>query len=168
MLATCQFNIDRGYYETFYDATVAHRLRYRKYAKWIAIALILAVARLYYRLFLSSGFEQHRVLAVVAGLVVAHCTWDAFSHRRRYVRRLVKDLPPDKFAIVRFDEQAFETQTRHSTSRQDFTGLQDVIPTPAGLILAFEHKMSIFVPRSSFESAESYESVIDTIAEARD
>lgn len=158
MIATAHINFDRNYFELFYDDWLRYRAKYRRYAIWLAVGLILIGIAL-----AIAAPEQWFVGGLIACVGVYEFVMAA-THKRRWVNARMSTTREEKRADVTFDGDSLTTTSIHASSTLRYAGFVEFVPASKGFFLIPDTGMSIYVPRASVDPTDSYLQLIDLLA----
>ncbi len=149
MEATAKMHFDRDYFEGSYSDWLAHRAKWRPYALAFALTAIMIGAALIY-------FLPSPGVGVIAILVGLYHSYEALTHRSRWIDDRLKGLPPDKIVTIAFHPESMDTETPSSTGKLHYDAISQVVGTPNGIFILPQTGVSIYVPRASIEPTDAF------------
>jgi len=153
MNTAAAFDVNRQYYATYYSTWMKHRSRWRRLAVPIAALFLLTTV------IAAILLPQHRPFAIALLLIAIFNAMDACSYRWRWIRERLKTQSREKHAdlVFRDDDVAINTPNSNGTMR--YTAFTDVTVAPDGMFLVPDTGVSIFVPRTAFDSDDDFRRV---------
>lgn len=159
MNAVASIEYNRQYFDAFYRNWIAYRSRWRRHAIPLATAFFIVTA------FTVWVFPQHRPIAGGLLAVAVLNLIDASTHRLRWVRKRLASVAVDKTAKLTFADDQIHISTPNSDGTIAYNGFGVVSIAPNGIFLVPDSGVSIFVPDTSFASADEFGRVCSKLAE---
>lgn len=157
MNTAASFEFDRKYFAMYYTSWLNYRSRWRRFAIPIAASFLLVTV------IAAILLPQQRALAIAFVLIaVVNCV-DACSHRWRWIRERLKSQSREKQINLLFNDDDVAIQTPNSNGSMRYTAFINVTMAPDGIFLVPDTGISIFVPRSAFQSDDDFRRVADTV-----
>ena len=154
MEATARIHYDRDYFEASYTDWLANRAKWRPYAVLFALTEIgVGVAILL--------FTSAPAIAFVAISVGLYHSYEAVTHRSRWLRERLDGLPPDKLITIQFGPDFMATESQNSSGTLRYDAISKVVGTPNGVFILPQTGVSIYVPRACVEPTDAFTPLLE-------
>ena len=144
MQASARIEMDRGYFEEYFDQWLAHKSQFRSWQRQFAAALLLFG----FIVLFFFDFHPYLSLALLIGGIVEVLEFYWYRHNW-LVQRMSVRRENSKFIDLRFDASGVYVQGATSRGHMQWAGVRGVIQTPKGLIFSIGDGMIIYLPKYS-------------------
>tara|TARA_R110002111_G_scaffold148785_1_gene215887 strand:+ start:122 stop:526 length:405 start_codon:yes stop_codon:yes gene_type:complete len=122
MIATARIALGRGYFETDYDDSLVHRLKWRRCPIWFLVFLVL------FGVVIALAFTRQWL---VGALFVAAGVYEfatAATHRRRWINASFATMHEDKTVCIAFHDTKMTTESPLGSSTMLYCGIERILP----------------------------------------
>lgn len=136
-----------------------HRSRSRRFAIPLAALFLIATV------IATVSLPRHRTFTVALFLIAVFNVVDTCSHRWRWIREQLKTQSREKHVDLVFNDDDVAIRTPNSNGTMRYTAFTNVTVAPDGIFMVPDTGVSIFVPRTAFDSDDDFQRVADTVRE---